>query len=334
MKIRLHPVGLEIEGDSNRSLLQLCHDNKVELKSLCKGVPSCAECRIKILAGDANVIPPNKAELSLIGTSYYIDGRRLACQIRCFGDISVDITDHLKEDDNTTKKLRGYRAPPGQSRESKAVQGTMVLQEPSLPAEPAGGGRRGRGGGAGNENRAAANDRGRQVKHPGDELVAGSEHPEPLDSADLDGSGDEGVIDALHAGGDIYAGDEADTSEAITQRLGRQIEADDEDDEDYDDEGEDGGDAEAPARQGGQNRGGSSANRGGARGGGGGGGQHRGGGPQQARGPGGGGPGASGEGGGQKRRRRRGGRGRRGGSGGSGGGGGGNRGPGGGAPKS
>lgn len=326
MKIRLHPIGVEIEGDSNRSLLQLCHDNKVELKSLCKGVPSCAECRIKILAGDANVIPPNKAELSLIGTSYYIDGRRLACQIRCFGDISVDITDHLKEDDNTTKKLRGYRAPPGQSRESKAVQGTMVLQEPAAPLENTGGGRR--GGKPANERTArGSNDRGRQVRHPGDELVAGSEHPETQETADLDGSGDEGLIDGSHIGGDIFAGDEADTSEAITKRLESQTDTDD-DDDDEDDAGEDSQESEvlAPAQRSGgsrpQNRQGQSRPQGGGgnRGPGGGQGQNA-----QA---------SGGEGGGQKRRRRRGGRGRRGGGSGGGpgaGGGGGGRGPGGGS---
>lgn len=128
MKIKLHPTGLELEGDPNKSVLQICYDNKFELKSLCKGVPSCAECRVKVLAGESNIIPPNKAELSLIGTSYYIDGRRLACQMRCFGDVSLDVTDHLNKDDNANKKVRGYRQP-GKTFESKAVQGTMMLEE-------------------------------------------------------------------------------------------------------------------------------------------------------------------------------------------------------------
>lgn len=135
MKIKLHPTGQEIEGDPNKSLLQICMDNKVEIRSICKGVPSCAECRVKILAGEHNLIPPNKAELNLIGTSYYLDGRRLACQVRAFGDISVDITDHLKEDDSTNKKIRGFRAQPGHNHQSRAVQGTLVLQEGPKPQE-------------------------------------------------------------------------------------------------------------------------------------------------------------------------------------------------------
>lgn len=193
MKIRLHPINIELEGDPNKSLLQICNDNKIELKSVCKGVPSCAECRIKVLAGESNLIPPNKAELSLIGTSYYIDGRRLACQIHAYGDISVDITDHLDKEDNTNKKIRGFRAAPGQTRESKAVQGTLVLQEPGEPAPVA---REPRSGGAGGgRGRGPGKPQPQQKPHPGDQFVAGQEHHETAISADLDGSGDEGVFD-------------------------------------------------------------------------------------------------------------------------------------------
>lgn len=128
MKIKLLPTNQEIENNPNKTLLQVCLDNKIELKSICKGVPSCAECRVKVVSGENNLIPPAKAELSLIGTSYYLDGRRLSCQARAFGDVTLDITDHLNKDDNTNKKLRGFRVQGAQA-ESKAVQGTLVLEE-------------------------------------------------------------------------------------------------------------------------------------------------------------------------------------------------------------
>jgi len=178
--------------------LYLCDGEEGD--SLGQGVPSCAECRIKVLAGESNLIPPNKAELSLIGTSYYIDGRRLACQIHAYGDISVDITDHLDKDDNTNKKIRGFRPAPGQSRESKAVQGTLVLQEPEAapparaeraPSESRGPRPQQRGGHSAGPQKAGPV-RGAQVPHPGDSLVAGQEHHETT-IADLDGSGDEGI---------------------------------------------------------------------------------------------------------------------------------------------
>ncbi len=135
MKIKLLPSGQEIENDPNKTLLQVCLDNKIELKSICKGVPSCAECRVKVMAGENNLIPPAKAELSLIGTSYYLDGRRLSCQARAFGDVTLDITDHLNKDDNSNKKLRGFRAAQGSHVESKAVQGTLVLEESVKPPQ-------------------------------------------------------------------------------------------------------------------------------------------------------------------------------------------------------
>lgn len=128
MKIKLHPTGQELPGDPNKTVLQICFENKVELKSLCKGVPSCAECRVRVLAGEHNLIPPSKAELSLIGTSYYIDGRRLACQLRAFGDVSIDITEHLNAQDQSAKKVRGFRVAD-KAFDSKAVQGTLILEE-------------------------------------------------------------------------------------------------------------------------------------------------------------------------------------------------------------
>lgn len=132
MKIKFLPQNIEIEGQSDKSLLQLATENHVEIKSICKGVPSCAECRVKITQGEGNVLPPNKAELGLIGTSYYIDGRRLSCQVRCFGDITVDLTEQIERADAQSKKIRGFRSQ--KQVESKAVQDTMLLSE--KPSDP------------------------------------------------------------------------------------------------------------------------------------------------------------------------------------------------------
>lgn len=135
MKIKFLPTGQEIEGNPNKTLLQNCIDNKIHIKSICKGVPSCAECRVKVVSGEHNLIPPSKAELSLIGTSYYLDGRRLSCQSRAFGDVTLDITDHLNPDENSNKKLRGFRVQ-GRELESKAIQGTLVLEESVKQPQP------------------------------------------------------------------------------------------------------------------------------------------------------------------------------------------------------
>ncbi|WP_415062906.1 2Fe-2S iron-sulfur cluster-binding protein [Bdellovibrio sp.] len=127
MKIKFLPQNLEVEGSPDKTLLKIATENHLEIRSICKGVPSCAECRVKIVEGESNVLPPSKAELNLIGTSHFIDGRRLSCQVRCFGDVTVDLTEQVERAENQTKKIRGFRS--NKQIDSKAVNDTMLLNE-------------------------------------------------------------------------------------------------------------------------------------------------------------------------------------------------------------
>lgn len=127
MKIKFIPQNIEVEGTPEKTLLQIANENHIEIKSICKGVPSCAECRVKIKEGDSFVTPPSKAEIGLIGTSYYIDGRRLSCQVRCFGPVTVDLSEQISRDQLQNKKIRGFRS--AKNVESKAVQDTLLLSE-------------------------------------------------------------------------------------------------------------------------------------------------------------------------------------------------------------
>lgn len=127
MKIKFLPQNIEVEGSPDKSLLQIASENHLEIRSICKGVPSCAECRVRITKGESNVLPPNKAELNLIGTNYFIDGRRLSCQVHCYGDVTVDLTEQVEKSESQTKKIRGFRT--AKQVESKAVNDTMLLNE-------------------------------------------------------------------------------------------------------------------------------------------------------------------------------------------------------------
>lgn len=127
MKIKFLPQNVEVEGSSDKSVLQIALENKLEIRSICKGVPSCAECRVKVVEGGDNTLPPSKAELNLIGTSHYLDGRRLSCQVRCFGDITVDLSEQVEKIENQTKKIRGFRT--SKNAETTAVNDTMLLDE-------------------------------------------------------------------------------------------------------------------------------------------------------------------------------------------------------------
>lgn len=131
MKIKFIPQNIEVEATPDKSLLQIATENHIEIKSICKGLPSCAECRVKIVDGERNILPPTKAEIGLIGSSYYIDGRRLSCQVRCFGSITVDLTEQLERAEAQNKKVRGFKSQ--KAMESKAIQDTLILTDKNAP---------------------------------------------------------------------------------------------------------------------------------------------------------------------------------------------------------
>src|SRR6476661_3194451 len=98
MKVRFLPQNIECEIKPGQTVLHVAQDNNIYVKSVCRGVPSCAECRVRVVEGDNNVTPPASAELGLIGTGHFIDHRRLSCQLRCFGDITVDLTEQVEKE--------------------------------------------------------------------------------------------------------------------------------------------------------------------------------------------------------------------------------------------
>lgn len=124
MKIKFLPQNIEIEAHPDKSLLHLAQENNIKIKSICNGKPSCSECRIKITEGMNNVPLPNKEELNLIGTSYYLDGRRLSCQVKCYGSITVDMTEQLNKSE-TQKKIKGIKAKD--QKDLHAKQDTLIL---------------------------------------------------------------------------------------------------------------------------------------------------------------------------------------------------------------
>lgn len=128
MKIRLEPMGVVLEGSPDKTLLQLAQENKIKIKSLCNGKMSCGECRVKILAGENNVLPPAKAEINVIGSSYFVDHRRLGCQLKCFGDVVVDMSEHVNAGQASShKKLRGAKKGNNSQSQSQAVNDTFIL---------------------------------------------------------------------------------------------------------------------------------------------------------------------------------------------------------------
>jgi 2Fe-2S ferredoxin len=127
MKVKFMPQNVEFEIPPNKSVLDLAHEHGVHIQSICKGVPSCAECRIQILEGEHNVFPPSKKEESLIGTAHFVDRSRLSCQLKCFGDLVVDLTQQIEKEQNSKRPRGKLTRDPSKS---SAVQGSILLEEP------------------------------------------------------------------------------------------------------------------------------------------------------------------------------------------------------------
>ena len=119
------PSGEEHEIEFNETILHLAQRVGIHIQSVCKGIPSCAECRIQIKEGEHHVLPPSKKEVSLIGTAHYVDRSRLACQLRCFGDVTVDVAEQIEKEKRMTEKPNS-RMARSDGEQSKAVLGGIL----------------------------------------------------------------------------------------------------------------------------------------------------------------------------------------------------------------
>jgi len=135
MKVKFLPQDIELEINPDQSVMEVAHQNGIKIKSVCNGMPSCAECRVKVVEGEYNVFPPSAKELSLIGTGYFIDRRRLSCQLRCFGDVVVDLSEQVnKQVDDQQRRPQGSLRKDD-SEVSRAITGNLIEQEIELLSE-------------------------------------------------------------------------------------------------------------------------------------------------------------------------------------------------------
>ena len=130
MKVKFIPQNIELEIQPDQSVMQVAHENGVKIKSICNGMPSCAECRVKLVEGESNVLPPSAKELSLIGSGYFIDQRRLSCQLRCFGDVTVDLEEQVAKAERDTHKRPQGSLRKDDAEESFAVTGNLIEDDP------------------------------------------------------------------------------------------------------------------------------------------------------------------------------------------------------------
>lgn len=136
MKVKFFPQDKEFEIDSDTSVLDSAKEHGIQIKSVCGGIPSCAECRVQIKEGEFNVFPPSAEELTLIGTAHFVDKSRLSCQLKCFGDVTIDLTEQIEKQarGTSTKKVRGSKTQQNADArtESFARQGSLLFEDEKI----------------------------------------------------------------------------------------------------------------------------------------------------------------------------------------------------------
>ena len=99
-KIRFIPQNEEVALSSDKSVMEMALSKGLPIQSSCKGMATCGECRVFLVEGEHNVLPPTSKELALIGQGHYIDRRRLSCQLYCFGEVTVDLKEQAEKAEN------------------------------------------------------------------------------------------------------------------------------------------------------------------------------------------------------------------------------------------
>lgn len=130
MKVKFLPQEIELDIEPGQSVMELAHKNGIYIKSICGGLPSCSECRVRLVEGEENVFPPGSKELNLIGTGHFIDQRRLSCQIRCFGDVTVELSEQIEKEKKGPGRPQSYKG--GEETIRTAVVGNLIEQDESV----------------------------------------------------------------------------------------------------------------------------------------------------------------------------------------------------------
>lgn len=135
MKVKFLPQEIVVDIQPTETVLEVAQKNNIYIKTICNGVPSCAECRVRVVEGDHYVLPPSAKEKILIGTAHFIDQRRLSCQLHCFGDITVDLSEQVEKQKNEGLKKRLKSGVVVDETQSRARSGNLLDQDEDLLKE-------------------------------------------------------------------------------------------------------------------------------------------------------------------------------------------------------
>jgi uncharacterized 2Fe-2S/4Fe-4S cluster protein (DUF4445 family) len=87
--IDFEPLGRHYEAQAGQTLLEIAQAAGVGLASICGGLGTCEECRLRLVSG--KLIPPTLVEQASLSKEDLATGFRLACQAEPLSDVKLDI---------------------------------------------------------------------------------------------------------------------------------------------------------------------------------------------------------------------------------------------------
>ncbi len=89
-KVRVEPMGLDLEAKDDESLLQLLLGHDIEISHSCGGMGSCGTCRVYV--DKPQKLPPrNELEKEMAETRSFTEKERLSCQLCPSIDMSIKV---------------------------------------------------------------------------------------------------------------------------------------------------------------------------------------------------------------------------------------------------
>jgi 2Fe-2S ferredoxin len=144
-KVIFHPSGKEVEVNLGENFLKVSIRADVGLKYNCGGAPSCAMCKVVVQSGEEFLNPQEMKELDLMGNTYFITKKRLACQTKFLkeGEVHLDISEHL-ENTPAEKEASSFRKPESEWRKCDSERSHDPTRRDTRP-KSSGGARKSQG---------------------------------------------------------------------------------------------------------------------------------------------------------------------------------------------
>lgn len=90
-RVTFHTLGVTVEVADGQTVFDAGLAASAGIETACVGKGTCGLCRVRVLAGEANLVPYTDEELKHLGNVYHLTKVRLSCRaVLRGGDVTVD----------------------------------------------------------------------------------------------------------------------------------------------------------------------------------------------------------------------------------------------------